>query len=311
MDRERTRDGRQGRGPFLGWCREFAPDEDGALAGRVGLYLFPGGYCGLSRVEGGGVHFAGMVDDSTRRRLAPGWDSVVAHARESNRALDRALARLTPSTDFKGAGPVYLAAKPPTQDGALMVGDAAGVVDPFSGQGTGVRARVRNPRGDDARKGILGRVGLERRSPRLCRGLEGSFSAALRMERRVPASGESAGNRPRGGAMGRRPARPERHSAARDRRRRRPPQLVKEIYAGRATPGPRGFSGSSPGSRIVRGWPGSRGSTAGIWRPGSSITGSGAAGGSFTGGGGEGGFVFMHAGCSRSVPRAGEPSRRA
>ena len=120
---------------FLGWSREFAPDEDGALAGRVGLYLFPGGYCGLSRVEGGGVHFAGMVDDSTRRRLAPGWDSVVAHARESNRALDRALDRLTPSTDFKGAGPVYLAAKPPTQGGALMVGDAAGVVDPFSGQG--------------------------------------------------------------------------------------------------------------------------------------------------------------------------------
>ena len=135
MDRERTR-GRQARGRrFLGWCREFAPDEDGALAGRVGLYLFPGGYCGLSRVEGGGVHFAGMVDDSTRRRLAPGWDAVVAHARESNRALDRALDRLTPSTDFKGAGPVYLAAKPPTEGEALMVGDAAGVVDPFSGQG--------------------------------------------------------------------------------------------------------------------------------------------------------------------------------
>ncbi len=134
MDRERTSNGRHGD-LFLGWCREFAPDEDGALAGRVGLYLFPGGYCGLSRVEGGGVHFAGMVEHSTRRGLAPGWDAVVAHARESNRALDRALDRLTPSTDFKGAGPVYLEAKPPTKDGVLMVGDAAGVVDPFSGQG--------------------------------------------------------------------------------------------------------------------------------------------------------------------------------
>ena len=136
MDRERAQHDRQARGRrFLGWSREFAPDEDGAFAGRVGLYLFPGGYCGLSRVEGGGVHFAGMVEDSTRKRLAPGWDAVLAHARESNRALDRALARLTPSTDFKGAGPVYLAAKPPTEGGALMVGDAAGVVDPFSGQG--------------------------------------------------------------------------------------------------------------------------------------------------------------------------------
>ena len=134
MDRARTPQGRHGH-LFLGWCREFAPDEDVVPAGRVGLYLFPGGYCGLSRVEGGGVHFAGLVDHATRRRLAPGWDAVVAHARDSNRALDRALDRLTPSTDFKGAGPVYLEAKPPTKGGALMVGDAAGVVDPFSGQG--------------------------------------------------------------------------------------------------------------------------------------------------------------------------------
>jgi flavin-dependent dehydrogenase len=133
MDREWRRDG-GGRGRrFLAWSRGYeAADE---VAGRVALYLFPGGYCGLSRVEGGRVHLAGIVDDATHRRLPHGWEAVVAHARASNPAFDRALDRLMPATDFHGAGPVYLAAKPPAEGGVLMVGDSAGVLDPFSGQG--------------------------------------------------------------------------------------------------------------------------------------------------------------------------------
>ncbi len=134
MDREwRPKGSASGGRLFLAWSRGYEPND--ALAGRVCLYLFPGGYCGLSRIEDGGVHLAGIVDDSTRRRLPPGWDAVHAHARVSNPALDETLGRLTPASDFRGAGPVYLAAKPPAEGGVLMVGDAAGVLDPFSGQG--------------------------------------------------------------------------------------------------------------------------------------------------------------------------------
>jgi flavin-dependent dehydrogenase len=133
LDRERQGGG-EGRGRrFLAWSRGYEPS--GSLAGRVALYLFPGGYCGLSRVEGGRVHLAGIVDDATHRSLPSGWESVLAHARASNVALDRAMAGLAAATDFRGAGPVYLAAKPPAEGGVLMVGDSAGVLDPFSGQG--------------------------------------------------------------------------------------------------------------------------------------------------------------------------------
>jgi flavin-dependent dehydrogenase len=133
MDREWKREG-SGRGRrFLAWSRGYEPSD--GLAGNVLLYVFPGGYCGLSRIEGGGVHLAGIIEDARRKRLPPGWDAVVAHARASNPALDRALDGLTPSSDFRGAGPVYLAAKPPVEGSVLMVGDAAGVLDPFSGQG--------------------------------------------------------------------------------------------------------------------------------------------------------------------------------
>lgn len=134
MDREwRPKESASAGRLFLAWSRGYEPSD--ALAGRVCLYLFPGGYCGLSRIEDGGVHLAGIVDESTQRRLPPGWDAVVAHARVSNPALDDILGRLTPASDFRGAGPVYLAAKPPEESGVLMVGDAAGVLDPFSGQG--------------------------------------------------------------------------------------------------------------------------------------------------------------------------------
>jgi len=34
-----------------------------------------------------------------------------------------------------GTGPVFFTRKPAVEDGILMVGDAAGVIDPFSGEG--------------------------------------------------------------------------------------------------------------------------------------------------------------------------------
>jgi flavin-dependent dehydrogenase len=133
LDRALNRgfDGRHGR--FLAWSREYEPSP--ALAGRVRVYLFRGGYCGLSRVEGGRVNLAGVVAESHHRRSAGGWDGVLDQARRSNAALDGDLSTLTPSSDFLGAGPVYFTGKPPAEGGILMAGDAAGVLDPFSGEG--------------------------------------------------------------------------------------------------------------------------------------------------------------------------------
>ena len=64
-----------------------------------------------------------------RRRRTPVAD---------NPALDRDLAALpgreSPGGDL-GTGPVYFTAKRPSEGGALMAGDAAGVIDPFLGEG--------------------------------------------------------------------------------------------------------------------------------------------------------------------------------
>ncbi len=135
LDRGLRRRFLAGGSRFFGWSRDFVGGGE-RLAGQVHLFLFPGGYCGLSRVEGGATNLAGVVSERARRRLAGGWDAVVAHARRSNAALDGAMAHLREGPgDFLGIGPVFFTVKPPVENRMLMVGDAAGVIDPFSGEG--------------------------------------------------------------------------------------------------------------------------------------------------------------------------------
>jgi flavin-dependent dehydrogenase len=123
------------RSRFYGWSRDFGGDA-GFLRGEVRLYLFPGGYCGLSRVENGAVNLAGVVSEEVRKRARGAWSSVVEWARHGNARLDSDLARLEPGPiGFLGTGPVFFTRKPPTENGLLMAGDAAGVIDPFSGEG--------------------------------------------------------------------------------------------------------------------------------------------------------------------------------
>lgn len=146
-------------GRFLGWSRDYAAEAE--LEGQVRLYAFPGGYCGLSRVEGGLVNLAGVISERFRSRLGPGWEAVVAHARSANRKLDRDLASLREGpTGFLGTGPVYFTAKPPVEGGILMVGDAAGVIDPFSGEGQAAALSSGILAAETLERGLAGEVSL-------------------------------------------------------------------------------------------------------------------------------------------------------
>lgn len=120
---------------YFGWSRDYAGDTR-FLSGKVRLYLFRGGYCGLSLVEGGSANLAGVIAETSRRAIGGAWEDVVIHARRSNPALEADLAKLEPGPQgFLGTVPVVFTAKPPTEGGMLMAGDAAGVIDPFAGQG--------------------------------------------------------------------------------------------------------------------------------------------------------------------------------
>lgn len=143
---------------YFGFNRDYAGGS-AWLSGRVHLYLFPGGYCGLSLVEGGLANLAGVVSESARASAGSAWENVVAVARRANAALDQDLARLREGPrGFLGTVPVFFTAKPPVEDGMLMAGDAAGVLDPFSGQGQAAALASGILAGDAALEFLEGRV---------------------------------------------------------------------------------------------------------------------------------------------------------
>lgn len=135
LDRTLSRRFLTRRKKFFGWNRDYQGDTS-ELAGQVRLYLFPGGYCGLSRVEGEAANLAGVVSEAAHRQAGGGWTGILEHAKRSNPFLDAALSRMSPGpTGFLGTGPVFFSSKPAVEQGMLMAGDAAGVIDPFSGEG--------------------------------------------------------------------------------------------------------------------------------------------------------------------------------
>jgi len=160
LDRSLSRRFLSLRGRFFGWNVELDGDSE-FLHGEVRLYLFEGGYCGLSRIEGGRVNLAGVISDRFRQRLPAGWDAVLARARHGNPELARDLALLHAARDgFLGTGPVFFTAKPPTERGMLMAGDAAGVIDPFSGEGQASALASGILAGDTAARALAGEVPL-------------------------------------------------------------------------------------------------------------------------------------------------------
>ncbi len=155
-----------GRRPgYFGWSRDYEGDT-GRLAGQVRLYAYRGGYCGLSRVERGTVNLAGIVSRRARRTLAAGWESVVAHARAACPDLDRSLSGLSEGPiGFLGTGPVFFTAKPAIERGVLMAGDAAGVIDPFSGQGQAAALASGMLAADTLERGFAGEIPIHSVAP--------------------------------------------------------------------------------------------------------------------------------------------------
>jgi flavin-dependent dehydrogenase len=121
-------------GRYFGWGRHYEGDSR-HLAGRVHLYFFPGGYCGLSRVENGGVNFAGIVSEERLRGAGGGWEGFTARLRESHRPLAEHLAPLRPSGEILGSQTVLFEKHSADFRDVLAAGDAAGVRDPFTGDG--------------------------------------------------------------------------------------------------------------------------------------------------------------------------------
>jgi geranylgeranyl reductase family protein len=102
----------------LGLQTHLAAPAD--CAGKVTMRLLPFGYCGVADVGGGQINLC-----------------LVARARDLGRLKAWAGAHFHLSEDepWRSIAPLARAPLVPTQDGLLLVGDAARVVEPFTGEG--------------------------------------------------------------------------------------------------------------------------------------------------------------------------------
>jgi menaquinone-9 beta-reductase len=95
--------------------------------GSVDLYFFEGGYCGVQHVADDAVNACAMV----RNDRATSIQDVL----RLNSALKRRSAIWEPITEEVTTAPLIFEDPRPWRDGIFRVGDAAGFIDPFVGDG--------------------------------------------------------------------------------------------------------------------------------------------------------------------------------
>jgi flavin-dependent dehydrogenase len=93
----------------------------------VDLYFFSGGYCGVQPISAERVNVCALVRGTGPKSLEEVW--------RCSPELQRRSAGWTALWRPIAASPLIFGAPRPVQDGMLCVGDAAGFVDPFVGDG--------------------------------------------------------------------------------------------------------------------------------------------------------------------------------
>jgi flavin-dependent dehydrogenase len=126
--------------PFVGLKSHFYGEH---LPGRIHLYTFPGGYCGLSEIENGLMNVCLLVqqdvfyrecDHSTRKTTG-----FIDWMKTQNKALGAWLLAAQPTfKDWISIAQIPFVNKRPMVDDILMVGDSAGLIAPIAGDGMGM-----------------------------------------------------------------------------------------------------------------------------------------------------------------------------
>ncbi len=118
-----------------------SPAQAGALAACVELFLFPGGYAGLARVEDGVANLCLVVRQRQFKRFGGRWDGLLDSLRAEVPALRQRLTEAAPCDDR----PLALASIPygfvhrrSDGPGPWRLGDQAAVIPSFAGEGISI-----------------------------------------------------------------------------------------------------------------------------------------------------------------------------
>ena len=104
------------------------------IGDKIEIHMFPGGYAGVVAL-GDGTATLGMAVDKRRLDGKPDAEFLIAKVLAQNPHLKVILERSDTVTEFRSVYPVYFPARRAVADGALLVGDAARVSEPVTGEG--------------------------------------------------------------------------------------------------------------------------------------------------------------------------------
>ncbi|MFZ2491063.1 MAG: FAD-dependent monooxygenase, partial [Thermoanaerobaculia bacterium] len=102
----------------------------------VELYSFSEGYLGVNAVEGGLTNICGLVHANRLAGHRGKWNAFVEAIRTERPEIDELFARHEPAqSSYLSSEPVIFRARSPVEQGVFMIGDAAGIIDPLTGNG--------------------------------------------------------------------------------------------------------------------------------------------------------------------------------
>ena len=111
------------------------PDRTRGLSRRIELYVFDGGYAGLGPVEGGRLNLALIARVDALNACGNSPLRLFTERMLKNPLLQARLGDDRPGSAWKTIGPLRFNVRKPASHGAMFLGDAAGTIDPFSGEG--------------------------------------------------------------------------------------------------------------------------------------------------------------------------------
>lgn len=122
---------------------------------QVELCFFPQGYGGLSLVEDGLVNLCFIVDERTLKSAGGDPSRVIERSLMNNSLARERLRAAEVVGKWYSAGPLTFGRRRLARDGIIAIGDASGMIDPFTG--TGIQIALRT--GELAAEAILETMG--------------------------------------------------------------------------------------------------------------------------------------------------------